>query len=91
MGSIASGTPGAFAYGVRFTNDTGFGRTNLAISFRGEQWRAAGNVATQTLQFSYRVGAALTNSDADDVLPWVQFPSLDFHSPNTNPPSATPK
>ena len=50
LGSLASSTTGDFVYGIRFVNDTGFNRTNILISFTGEQWRAA-NVATQTLTF----------------------------------------
>jgi hypothetical protein len=42
LGSIASGTPGNFAYGVRFLNDTVQAVTNLSISYVGEQWRNGG-------------------------------------------------
>ena len=62
LGSLASTSTGGFGYGIRFINDTGFDRTNILISYTGEQWRGA-NLATQTLAFSYRVGASLANAD----------------------------
>ena len=42
LGSVASGTPGNFAYGVRFQNDTAQAITNITISYTGEQWRNGG-------------------------------------------------
>lgn len=87
LGALASGATGDFAYGLRLVNDTGFGRTNILISYTGEQWRA-GNAATQSLTFSYQIGSALTNADARDTQPWIRFPALDFRSPNTNAPQA---
>lgn len=83
LGSVASGTPGNFAYGVRFTNDTAFAQTNFTVSYTGEEWRAA-NVNTQKLAFAYRIGISLTNSDAANSQAWTAFPALDFGSPNTN-------
>src|ERR1700690_4019849 len=52
LGSVASGTPGNLACGVRFQNDTALAMTNITISYTGEQWRNGGNTATQTLAFS---------------------------------------
>src|SRR5258708_2103803 len=51
LGSIASGNvaAGNFAYGVRFTNDTGLEITNITIAYTGEQWRNGGNINTQSL------------------------------------------
>jgi endonuclease/exonuclease/phosphatase family metal-dependent hydrolase len=83
LGSVASGAQGHIAYGIRFWNDTGFARTNLVISYTGEQWRAA-NAVVQSLEFSYQVGVNLTNADARNLQNWTPFPVLDFHSPNTN-------
>jgi endonuclease/exonuclease/phosphatase family metal-dependent hydrolase len=83
LGSLASGTPGHFAYGVRFTNDTGFARTNFAISYTGEQWRAASPTA-QKLLFYYQAGSMLTNADAPGAQNWTAISALDFVSPNTN-------
>ena len=83
LGSLASGTPGNIAYGLRCLNDTGFDRTNLTVSYTGEQWRA-GNSNVQKLAFSYHIGASLTNADARNSQSWTAFPALDFSSPNTN-------
>jgi endonuclease/exonuclease/phosphatase family metal-dependent hydrolase len=84
MGSIASGTPGNFAYGVRFTNDTALTATNLTISFTGEQWRNGGNTNAQKLEFSYLVSSsAITSSDADGAGAWNAFTALDFTTPTT--------
>lgn len=82
FGSVASGTPGDFAYGVCFTNDTSFAETNIVISFTGEQWRNGGSTNTQKLAFSYRVSNfAITNSAAADPSLWTPFAALDFVSP----------
>lgn len=83
LGSLASGTPGNFAYGVRFTNDTASAQTNFLISYTGEEWRMA-NASMQKLSFSYQTGSLLTNSDAVNAQSWINFPALDFISPNTN-------
>ncbi len=83
LGSLASGTPGNFAYGIRFTNDTGFARTNFIVSYTGEQWRVA-NTGLQQLTCWYRLGGSLTNADASSALLWTALPALDFTSPNTN-------
>ena len=82
LGSIASGTPGNFAYGVRFQNDTTLAITDITISYTGEQWRNGGNAATQTLAFSYFISNdPIISSDAAGVNAWVPFTSLDFKSP----------
>jgi len=82
LGSIGSGTPGNFAYGARFQNDTALAITNITISYTGEQWRNGGNAAAQTLAFSYFISTApITSSDAAGANAWVQFTDLDFKSP----------
>jgi hypothetical protein len=82
FGSIASGTPGNFAYGVRFQNDTTLAITNINISYTGEQWRNGGNTATQTLAFSYYISSSpITSSDAGNANAWVAFSALSFNSP----------
>ena len=76
LGSLASGTPGDFAYGVRFINDTATPQTNILISYIGEQWRAGANAAANALAFSYRVSnSVITNSDASDVNSWTSLPA----------------
>ncbi len=81
LGSISSGTPGNFAYGVRFLNDSASAQTNITISYTGEQWRNSGETNAQKLTFSYRVGTSLTNSDASNSQSWTAFPALDFSTP----------
>jgi endonuclease/exonuclease/phosphatase family metal-dependent hydrolase len=86
LGTLASGTPGTFAFGVRFVNNTGFTRSNLVVAYTGEQWRV-GALSPQRLAFSYRTataGIALTNADARNNAAWIDLPALDFVSPNTN-------
>ena len=85
LGSVASGTPGDFAYGVRFKNDTAEAQTNLLISYAGEQWRNGGNTSAQTLEFSYRVSdTPITDSDAANANTWTRVPALDFITPTTS-------
>ncbi len=85
LGSLASGTPGDFAYGVRFINDTATPQTNILISYIGEQWRAGANAAANALAFSYRVSnSAITNADASDVNSWTSLPALNFVTPTTS-------
>jgi endonuclease/exonuclease/phosphatase family metal-dependent hydrolase len=82
LGSVASGTPGNFAYGIRFTNDTSATVTNILVSYTGEQWRNSGNASPQTLSFSYRIsGDPITNADAANVSDWTSFAPLDFATP----------
>jgi hypothetical protein len=82
LGSVASGTPGNFAYGVRFTNDTGLAQGNITVSYTGEQWRNGGNTNAQTLAFSFRVSSSpITNSDAANANTWTNFTALDFTTP----------
>ncbi|HEX5219112.1 MAG TPA: hypothetical protein VFZ59_06055 [Verrucomicrobiae bacterium] len=84
LGSIASGTPGNFAYGVRFINDTAVVQTNIAVSYTGEQWRNGGNTAGHSLTFSYRVSSVpIINSDAAGAETWTTVAALGFSSPTT--------
>jgi endonuclease/exonuclease/phosphatase family metal-dependent hydrolase len=88
LGSVASGTTGTFAYGVRFTNDTSATLTNMLISYTGEQWRSGGTAAPQTLAFSYRIStSAITNPDAANANAWISFPALDFSAPTVSAPA----
>ena len=90
LGSIASGTPGNFAYGVRFTNDTGSAQSNLTVSYTGEEWRNGGNTSAQKLAFSYLVSSSpITNSDAVSANSWTAFTGLDFTTPTTGATATT--
>ncbi len=82
LGSLASGTSGTLAYGVRFANDTGADITSITITCTGEQWRKGENTAAQTLAFSYRVSATpITSPDPANTGSWTPFAALDFHTP----------
>ena len=84
LGSVASGTPGNFAYGVRFTNDTGSAQSNITVSYTGEQWRNGGNTSAQKLAFSYLVSnSPIMSSDAVNANSWTAFMGLDFTTPTT--------
>ncbi len=80
LGSLASGTPGNFAYGVRISNDTATPQA-LMVSYTGEQWRNGGNTAAQKLEVSYLVGTGLTSADATNSQIWTAVTALDFVSP----------
>lgn len=85
LGSIASGSTGHLAYGVRFTNDTAYIQTNFAISFSGEQWRAGGNSSTHQLTIAYKVAATtLTNTESGLTAGWNAITGLNFNSPTVN-------
>jgi hypothetical protein len=90
LGSIASGTPGNIAFGVRFQNDTALAITNITISYKGEQWRNGGNINTQTLAFTYVVSTTpVTTSDAvGNLYPWTPFTALDFLTPTVGATAA---
>ncbi|HZL43622.1 MAG TPA: endonuclease/exonuclease/phosphatase family protein [Verrucomicrobiae bacterium] len=83
LGSLASGGTGTIAYGVRLINETQIARTDVRVSYTGEQWRAGGT-GTQKLSFSFVIGTGLTNADADSNLDWTRCSELDFISPVTN-------
>ena len=79
LGSVAASSIN-YAYGVRFSNDTAFIQTNIAVSYTGEEWRSGSTVATHTLAFSYQVGSGpLTNAHSGI---WTAFNALSFVSPN---------
>ena len=83
LGSVA-GSSTVYAYGVRFTNDTGLTVSNIFISYSAEQWRNANGsgAVTNTLAFSYQIAdAPLTNADAANAQSWSSFNALDFNSP----------
>ncbi len=83
LGSVASGTPGNFAYGIRFTNDTGLTQTDIRVTYTGEQWRNGGAAVSQTLAFSYRISnGAITNADAANANTWVSSAALNFSAPS---------
>lgn len=58
LGSVASGTPGTNAWGLRIQNDTGAAVDNILITYTAEQWRNGGNITAQTMPFSYQVSGS---------------------------------
>ena len=87
LGSQASIPTADIKYGVLLRNGTGAPIPNLAISYRGEQWRFANDFlgnddpdADQTLEVSYRIAATpITNLTAGT---WQPISALTFHSPD---------
>lgn len=83
LGSVGSGTPGSFFWGVRLLNSTGSTISSLDVSYTGEQWRNSA-AAAQTIAFSYLVGSpTVTGSLAEFQSAGVAITSLDFTSPVT--------
>lgn len=86
LGSVASGSATPIAFGLRFTNDSAATFTNFVITYTGEQWRNGGNLAPQTLAFSYQVGSSpLTNAAGNG---WINFTALDFITPTVGATAA---
>jgi len=87
LGSVASGTPGNFTYGIRFINDTGVAQTNITVSYLGEEWRSGTAATSQALTFSYGVSSLpITNSLS--AANWTNFATLNFVSPNLSASSS---
>ena len=80
LGSLA-GSAIPYAYGLRFTNDTALPRSNITVSFTGEQWRTGSTNSPQMLAFTWRV-ADIPCTNAHSGGSWSNFPALDFVSPN---------
>jgi hypothetical protein len=84
LGSNASATTGAFAYGLRLINNSASPITEISVSYVGEQWRAS-HAVNETLELSYRIGN--TSTDLTDpepgtsAGPWTVVPALTFNSP----------
>ncbi len=91
LGDCGSGTPGTFAYGVLFQNDTANSITNIVVSYTGEQWRNGGNTSAQTLMFSYQISSStITSTDPtiSNAPPWIYVTSLNFVTPTVGATAA---
>lgn len=77
LGSIGSGTPGHFFWGVALRNNSDEPITNLCVAYDGEQWRQA-NAAAQTITFGYLVAPVMPALTASG---YTAVPALDFTSP----------
>ncbi|WP_193211696.1 beta strand repeat-containing protein [Luteolibacter marinus] len=92
LGSVASGTPVLFSYGVLLQNTSGSPLTINSLAYTGEQWRNGGNTDVQALTFSYQKSSSIiTDSDASALLPatWTAVASADFNSPTVGASAAT--
>lgn len=79
LGSLGAASI-TYAFGLRFTNDTGVAQTGFTISCTGEQWRSGSTTNPHTLAFSYQTGnRPFTNAHSGT---WTAFSALDFISPN---------
>ncbi len=84
LGSLGSGTPGNFAYGVLLQNTSSGPLLINSVSYTGEQWRNGGNTASHSLTFTYSSSATpITSLAAASPLPpgWNEVFSLDFTGP----------
>ncbi len=79
FGSLA-GSGNTYAFGLRFTNDTGLTISNLTIAFTDEQWRNSGSGFTNTLAFSFG-NSATPITNVYTATTWIAFPVLNFDSP----------
>lgn len=69
-----------YAFGLRFSNDTGSAQAGFTISCTGEQWRSGSTANPQTLAFAYQIGSGpFTNAHSGT---WTSFGALSFNSPN---------
>lgn len=80
LGSIGASSIN-YAYGIRFTNNTGLTQSNVLISYTGEQWRSGASATSpQSLTFSYQLSPSpITNTYTGT---WIVFSPLTFISPN---------
>lgn len=87
LGSVGSGTPDDFAWGLQFENTSGNEITFGFLSYTGEQWRVGGTLSdAQTLYFSYKISSTpITLLDPGSDVGWTSISLLDFTSPITTP------
>ena len=92
LGSIGSGTPGHWAWGVLLQNTSAGTLVIDSIAFTGEQWRKENNAAVNKLTFSYQKSSSpITTLTPATALPggWSAIAALDFSSPITGATAAT--
>ncbi len=83
FGTVGSATPGSFAYGVVFQNNSGSTVTLGALSYVGEQWRNSA-AAAQSVTVWYQIsGTSITNFSAGNDSGWTSLSALGFTSPIT--------
>lgn len=86
LGGLASNNLRS-SFGVRFVNNTGAFITNVAISFKGEQWRMGGGPTPvqDTLAFSF---STVATDVSDAGAHWNDVPALNFTSLVTGAPAS---
>jgi len=78
LGSIASGSTGTIFFGIRLKNNTTQTITSLQITYTGEQWRNGGRTDDDSLHFSYRIGATVSDLTSGT---WTTDDDLSFVGP----------
>ncbi len=82
LGTVGSGTPGNFAYGVLLKNTSGTIITDVKVTYTMEQWRNGGNTTAQPLTFYFQKSAsAITDLQPNVNAAWTQVPGLTISSP----------
>ena len=85
IGSNNTSYGGNFAHGVQFFNNTGSDVTEMAVSYKMEQWRCGGNTTPHTLTFWYKIlGSQMTNLTPGAFTGWTQVTALTTTSPVTS-------
>lgn len=90
LGSVASASPGALAYGVEFRNDAAAGAsfTLGTLAYTGEQWRNGGNATPQSLTLWYKVSSTDLASSLfltpTSNTGWTQLTGLTFVTPQNS-------
>jgi hypothetical protein len=83
LGSIGSGTPGSFAWGLQLRNNSASTITDIKITYTGEQWRNSA-AAAQTAAFYYKTSSsAITLLNPNANATWTAVAALNFTSPIT--------
>lgn len=84
LGSVGSGTPKNFAWGVQLRNTSGFTITSITVSYTMEQWRDA-NTTAQQLSFYYKTSStSITNLNPNTNGTWTSVSGLNANSPVNN-------
>lgn len=82
IGSNNTSYGGNFAHGVQLVNNSGAPITEMAVSYKMEQWRCGGNTVPQTLTFWYKVlSTQMTNLMPGVFTGWTQVTALTGTSP----------
>jgi hypothetical protein len=82
IGSNNTSYGGDFAHGVQLVNNSGAAITQMAVSYKMEQWRCSGSTTPQTLTFWYKIlSSQMTNLMPGVFTGWTQVTALTGTSP----------